>query len=301
MKTSSRKIDEDSHDVRFFKMHGGHIHNVHVDEDLLRQRMNNAKDEVAWEKKKQHFPNVNEPIEVLTNEIEDKQIPNKKPVQNMIKKRRGQPHRFLAYDGGGFGPVVEQVFRCADANFEVEVTGSRDRLRDADIAYFHMTVPSNQLRTATPRDNKTRPQYVMVFTMEPEVYSPGGDTWLHADFKMYYHLELSWPAPATFLDVHMHLSDLLAPERVPFEAKESGSPIVWVVSNCAAYNARERFMKKLMEFVGVDSYGGCLKNKFTHPDEHHRGNIELYAKYKFVISIENSNCEDYVTEKLVKL
>ena len=30
-----------------------------------------------------------------------------------------------------------------------------------------------------------------------------------------------------------------------------------------------------------------------------KGNIELYSKYKFVIAIENSNCEDYVTEKLV--
>ena len=30
-----------------------------------------------------------------------------------------------------------------------------------------------------------------------------------------------------------------------------------------------------------------------------KGNIQLYTKYKFVIAIENSNCEDYVTEKLV--
>jgi hypothetical protein len=30
-----------------------------------------------------------------------------------------------------------------------------------------------------------------------------------------------------------------------------------------------------------------------------KGNIELYSRYKFVIAIENSNCEDYVTEKLV--
>lgn len=30
-----------------------------------------------------------------------------------------------------------------------------------------------------------------------------------------------------------------------------------------------------------------------------QGNVELFAKYKFVLAIENSNCEDYVTEKLV--
>jgi hypothetical protein len=29
-------------------------------------------------------------------------------------------------------------------------------------------------------------------------------------------------------------------------------------------------------------------------------NVDAYIKYKFVIAIENSNCADYVTEKLVK-
>lgn len=54
-----------------------------------------------------------------------------------------------------------------------------------------------------------------------------------------------------------------------------------------------------MNKVKVDSFGGCLRNKFTHPSEHMKGNIELFTKYKFVVAIENSNCEDYVTEKLV--
>ena len=58
-------------------------------------------------------------------------------------------------------------------------------------------------------------------------------------------------------------------------------------------------MKDFMDKIKVDSYGGCLKNKFTHSSEHMKGNIELFSNYKFVIAIENSNCEDYVTEKLV--
>lgn len=29
------------------------------------------------------------------------------------------------------------------------------------------------------------------------------------------------------------------------------------------------------------------------------GNVELFSKYKFVLAIENSNCQGYVTEKLV--
>ena len=54
-----------------------------------------------------------------------------------------------------------------------------------------------------------------------------------------------------------------------------------------------------MKLINVDSYGGCLRNKNTHTGVRMMGNIELYSKYKFVIAIENSNCQDYVTEKLV--
>ena len=53
-----------------------------------------------------------------------------------------------------------------------------------------------------------------------------------------------------------------------------------------------------MSLVPVHSFGLCLNNKnFTRAHMH--GNVQLYAKYKFVIAIENSNCYDYVTEKLV--
>jgi hypothetical protein len=54
-----------------------------------------------------------------------------------------------------------------------------------------------------------------------------------------------------------------------------------------------------MEKIRVDSYGQCLQNSFSHTTERMKGNINLYSKYKFVIAIENSNCQDYVTEKLV--
>ena len=54
-----------------------------------------------------------------------------------------------------------------------------------------------------------------------------------------------------------------------------------------------------MSKTRVDSYGKCMQNKFDHPAEHMKGNIPLFSKYYFVVAIENSNCVDYVTEKLV--
>ncbi|CAF1151444.1 unnamed protein product, partial [Brachionus calyciflorus] len=53
---------------------------------------------------------------------------------------------------------------------------------------------------------------------------------------MWYNLGLSYPEPATYFDVKAHLVDLLSVPAVEFENKVKESSIVWVVSNCAAFN-----------------------------------------------------------------
>jgi hypothetical protein len=55
-----------------------------------------------------------------------------------------------------------------------------------------------------------------------------------------------------------------------------------------------------MSYIRIDSYGHCLNNiKSDGIKAHKQSNSVIYSSYKFVIAIENSNCEDYVTEKLV--
>jgi len=68
-----------------------------------------------------------------------------------------------------------------------------------------------------------------------------------------------------------------------------------------AYNSRQTLVQQLMSYIRIDSYGGCLNNaQSAQAQARAQSNSELYASYKFVISIENSNCEDYVTEKLIE-
>jgi len=89
----------------------------------------------------------------------------------------------------------------------------------------------------------------------------GGNTWINADFKMWYNLDKSFPAPATYFDMNSHLPDLIQPPKVAFEDKKNSAPIVWVLSNCGAFNGREKFVEKLMQYVAVHSYGNCLNNR----------------------------------------
>lgn len=56
-------------------------------------------------------------------------------------------------------------------------------------------------------------------------------------------------------------------------------------------------IRKLMEYIPIDSYGKCLNNKKW--PEGVKGIKELMKAYTFYLAFENSNCKDYVTEKLV--
>lgn len=65
------------------------------------------------------------------------------------------------------------------------------------------------------------------------------------------------------------------------------------ISNCGAHNFRLQALEQLQKLnVPVDSYGGCHRNRDGRVDK-----VEALKRYKFSLAFENSNEEDYVTEK----
>lgn len=72
--------------------------------------------------------------------------------------------------------------------------------------------------------------------------------------------------------------------------KTKKAPILWIAKNCAATNGRQEYIKKLMEYIDVHSYGECLNNQ---PFPETKSRMELIAEYKFYLAVENSNCDDY--------
>ena len=72
--------------------------------------------------------------------------------------------------------------------------------------------------------------------------------------------------------------------------KTSDAPILWIASNCDAWSGRQHYVKELMKYIKVDSYGKCLRNK-DFPKDVSRS--QLMKKYKFYLAIENANCDDY--------
>jgi glycoprotein 3-alpha-L-fucosyltransferase len=69
--------------------------------------------------------------------------------------------------------------------------------------------------------------------------------------------------------------------------------VLWVASNCFIQNNRQQIVTNLQEHIKVDIYGECGKGRIS------REQMQNYMQstYKFYLAFENSNCQDYITEK----
>ncbi|CAG9858493.1 unnamed protein product [Phyllotreta striolata] len=72
--------------------------------------------------------------------------------------------------------------------------------------------------------------------------------------------------------------------------------VAWFVSNCGARNGRLTYARELGKYIPVDIYGTCGPLKCPRSDRKCFDTLE--KDYKFYLAFENSNCRDYVTEKL---
>ncbi|KAN0018450.1 hypothetical protein ACTFIU_011066 [Dictyostelium citrinum] len=81
--------------------------------------------------------------------------------------------------------------------------------------------------------------------------------------------------------------------------------IMWMAGNCRNQRiGRTKLVKQMMRFTSIDSFGKCLHNKDLKVNYGYNvllrslQKLKVLRKYNFAIAIENSRCEDYVTEKL---
>ncbi|KAF8054818.1 hypothetical protein N665_1312s0011 [Sinapis alba] len=79
----------------------------------------------------------------------------------------------------------------------------------------------------------------------------------------------------------------------PLQPKTEKALAAAFISNCIAQNFRLQALEALMEAnVTIDSYGTCHRNRDERVEK-----VEALKHYKFSLAFENTNEEDYVTEK----
>ncbi|XP_064184316.1 alpha-(1,3)-fucosyltransferase 11 isoform X1 [Anguilla rostrata] len=107
------------------------------------------------------------------------------------------------------------------------------------------------------------------------------------------------------------LEYLLAPPSVSLQEKnrwrQAGlAPVLYMQSHCDVPSDRDRYVRELMKYIEVDSYGKCLNNKPLPEHLEDTGTatgedrqfMSFVARYKFHLALENGLCPDYMTEKL---
>ncbi|KAJ7335314.1 hypothetical protein JRQ81_013255 [Phrynocephalus forsythii] len=81
------------------------------------------------------------------------------------------------------------------------------------------------------------------------------------------------------------------------------APLVYVQSDCDPPSDRDSYIKELMAYIEVDSYGACLHNRDLPEPLRDPASMDsdvfykVLAQYKFVLAFENAVCDDYITEK----
>ena len=148
-----------------------------------------------------------------------------------------------------------------------------------------------------------KPDQVWIYVqLESPEHSPPVPQGKIVNWSATYRTDSVIPTPYEMFQLHQHPSP-----QVQFHHKETPSYknyakgktrlIAWFVSNCRARNNRLEYVKKLQKYIQVDIYGGCGTMKC--PNRQYRDcNVMLKKDYKFYLAFENSNCKDYVTEKL---
>ncbi|KAI4529610.1 hypothetical protein MG293_020288 [Ovis ammon polii] len=122
-----------------------------------------------------------------------------------------------------------------------------------------------------------------------------------ATFSRHSHL----PLTTQYLEGTEVLTSLryLVPLRSKNHLRKSLAPLVYVQSDCDPPSDRDTYVRELMTYIEVDSYGECLRNKPLPPRLSNPASMDtdgfyrILAQYKFILAFENAVCDDYITEK----
>uniref|UniRef100_H0V0S8 GDP-fucose protein O-fucosyltransferase n=2 Tax=Cavia porcellus TaxID=10141 RepID=H0V0S8_CAVPO len=117
-----------------------------------------------------------------------------------------------------------------------------------------------------------------------------------------------YPLPLQWLPGAAYLRHPAPPLHERAEWRRYGyAPVLYLQSHCDVPADRDRYVRELMRYIRVDSYGKCLQNKqlptarLQDTSTATTEDPELLAflsRYKFHLALENAICNDYMTEKL---
>ncbi|KAI9559150.1 hypothetical protein GHT06_015939 [Daphnia sinensis] len=206
--------------------------------------------------------------------------------------------------GVGFGRDALRKFGCPV--WQCETTDNRTDIHTSDAIVFHLR---SWTKSDLPERRSPHQRYVYFWSIE----SPAWREYAHADqaggffnWTMTYRWDSDIIATYGYIkpigkvplhpDEDQMKSYLTDSRKAVNYAKGKTKMAAWFVSNCYSKSSRNEFVTELQKYIDVDVYGRCgTMQCSTTTDGECR---DMAAKnYKFFMSLENSLCPDYITEK----
>ena len=196
---------------------------------------------------------------------------------------------FFGDDPYSIWPAGKAIFiGCPVVNCEFL---PRTSARTADVLIFHNRDP-----VRGPLKRLSSQKYVF-FTWESEVYGLHEHSALiQYNLTMTYRLDSDVPIPYLKVIKTRETNQLTHRTKFNFATGKS-KPVAWVVSNCETSSKREVYVKELIKYIDIDIYGQCG----TLACDKTTCFSMINSTYKFFLAFENSFCDDYMTEKLLRI
>lgn len=242
-----------------------------------------------------HFRGI--PVEVI-NESEPSSEKGNKENQNVRRDwdylNRSVSYTILYYNQPADWKCGNDVVNFKMCRYtDCSVTTDRSRMMDCEAVIFQ----HNSLPVTPPM--KT-PKQVWIFTSSESPYYTKR-TVLMPKWRHVFDWFMSYRRDSDVFFGNGHIIPRQTPLARDYDLlfSEKRGEVAWIVSNCRTRSRREKYVEELKKHIKVDVFGkcgeACEPYKFPGNDSCHE---RISRDYKFYLSLENSLCVDYTSEKL---
>ena len=186
--------------------------------------------------------------------------------------------------------MTTEILNAGECNVkDCIITTNRKHLRHADAVLFKDMIPFKTRRHSSSK------QIWLWYQLESAVHAKLPSLGAITNWSATYRIDSVLNTPYERFTPNLNVYNL--PNK-PLKnyAKGKTKMVAWFVSNCRAKNERRKYAMELSKHIQVDIYGSCGTLTCFREDE--ICSEKLKKDYKFYLSFENSNCKDYVSEKL---
>lgn len=180
-----------------------------------------------------------------------------------------------------------------------EITYKDEDVDSADIVIIHMHRTKGRFDLPQPEKRRSDQLWAFLTDESPQhTFMTGAQL---KDFNgvfnwsMSYRMDSDIPVPYG----RTIIKDKRTKDALDFYqwllTKRSDTLVAMLTSNCNSNNHRREYVKELQKHIPVDVYGGCGTLKCPG---HFKLDCDPIQDYVFYLSFENSNCNEYITEKL---